>query len=176
MKISRSLWHGTALLGLGVVVGLVGFLMTVQALLVALAPGTWHWPAISKVTIQEIDQDPQSNFTDIRVKVGEAERTISLRKEERAALSLDDEVWILDNYFVSRMRPPQFLLTPQRLLLEFPEPLLLLALLGIWRVRKAQAKAKAREQAPDRTRTVIRDDFHTRAQRFAAPKDPENPL
>ena len=95
-------------------------------------------------------------------------------KGERARLKAGDEIWILDNYYVTPTRPAQFRLTPWRILLEYPEPLALLALLGIRRLRRAQARARIREAQEDaaRPRTLLLDDFHARAERFKAPKDP----
>jgi hypothetical protein len=179
MVIPRTAWRWIALTALWTVVGLVLWLMTVQLMLVILTPaGTWQLPGISKVTILEVDNDPQSSFTDIRVKdaddpgQGEEadERVITLLKSERVGLRVHDQIWILDNFYRTRLRPGQFRLSFTRLVLEFPEPLLALALFGIfWIQRRHRSAVKAAEADPNRVRTVLTDDFHKRAQRFADP-------
>lgn len=199
MRIPRTAIHWTLLLWAWMVVGLVGLLMTVQLLLMLYGPaGTWHWPRIYRVTIRAIDTDPQSAFTTVTIdapspkagpqeppkaqegKPGEEEQeaeeealTIALPKTDRPGLTVGAELWVQDNYYRSPLRAPQFLLTPQRLLLEFPEPLLVLALLLIGYVRWTQARLDREERTTPKVRTVLRDDFHEKAQRFAAPKEPE---
>lgn len=162
-----------ALIGLWTVVGLIVWLVAIQVFLVLVTPfGSWQRPGIAKVTVKWIDRDPQSQYADnIVVMQGGEERSLSMLKTERAELSLEDEIWILDNYYVTATRPAQFRLTPTRLILEYPEPLLILALICIWRLRRGLAR-DAKED-PARPRTVLRDDFHSRAQRFAVPQDPE---
>lgn len=176
MAVSGKAWWWGALAGLWMIVGVIVWLVVIQASLVLLTPfGTWQKPGIARVTVKWIDRDPQSAFTDnVVVEEGGEERSLSMLKAERAGLRIGDEIWILDNYYVTATRPAQFRLTPWRLLLEYPEPLLILALLGIWRLRRAQARAKVREAREDlaRPRTILRDDFHARAQRFAEPRDP----
>jgi len=171
MAVSRSTWRWVALTGLWTLVGLICWIMAIQIFIVLVTPfGTWQRPGIAKVTVTWIDRDPQSQYTDNVVAMQEGkERSLSMLKAELKGLSIDDEIWILDNYYATATRPAQFRLTPTRLILEYPEPLLILALWGIWRIRRAQAKAAKVD--PNRKRTVLRDDFHTRAQRFAAPKD-----
>jgi len=116
-----------------------------------------------RVEAKDLAQDDEDEFED---------RSIALMKSERAGLNVGDSFWVLDNYYRSSLRPPQFRLTPVRLLVEFPEPLLVLALLAILRLRKAQAREdKALAEAP-RERVVLKDDFHERANRFKEPKDP----
>ena len=120
-------------------------------------------PPRAQVDAKDLEQDDPDEFED---------RAIALMKSERTGLNVGDTFWVLDNYYRSPLRPPQFRLTPVRLLVEFPEPLLVLALLAILRLRKARARAaKALAEAP-RERIVLKDDFHTRADRFADPKDP----
>jgi hypothetical protein len=95
---------------------------------------------------------------------------LQLAKAEAAELRADEEVWILDAWYEDSLRPTQFLLTPQRVLLEYPILLLLPAALGLWRVRKAQRVAEAAPPPP--VRRTFTDDFHLRAQRFAKPRGP----
>jgi len=104
------------------------------------------------------------------VKEGEKERTLCMLKEECEEVKEGDEIWILDNYYATPLRPAQFRLSPQRLLVEYPQPLLLLTLLGIWRIRRAQAKAL--KQPPIQERRLLTDDFHARAHRFASADAP----
>ena len=114
-----------------------------------------------KVSAKDLEQEDEEEFQD---------RTIALQKSERKGLNIGDELWVLDNYHRSPLRAPQFRLTPTRLLIEFPEPLLVLALLAIFRIRKTQAKAEKALEATPRERVVLRDDFHERANRFHDPK------
>jgi len=157
----------TLLIGLGAVVGLIAWLMVIQLALVALTPfGTWQKPGIAKVRVVDVYVDGESQFTNfVSVMDGEQARNLTMLKGESVKLQADGEIWILENYYATTTRPAQFRLTPLRLLLEYPEPLLLLALWGIWRLRKSLAKAAVED--PNRKRTVLVDDFHTRAQRFA---------
>ena len=173
MAISRSTWRWVMLTGLWTLVGLILWLMAVQAFLVLVTPfGTWQRPGIARVTVKWVERDPESAFTDhVVVAEGEGVRTLSMLKAERAELAAGETIWILDNYYVTATRPAQFRLTLLRLLLEYPEPLLILALVAVGRLRRAQVREKAVEQDPARPRTVIRDDFHQRALRFAPPKD-----
>jgi len=219
---TRTSIHLALLASLWVLVGLIGFLMCVQVLLLAYAPrGTWHWPRIYRVTVREFDADPQAAYPSIiigknvrqapeepfpsdakgdkgpgpdteeaegakaspraRVDAKDLEqddedtfedRAIALMKSERQGLSVGDSFWVLDNYYRSPLRPPQFRLTPIRVLVEFPEPLLVLALLAIFRLRRARARAaRVLAEAP-RERIVLKDDFHARADRFKAPVEP----
>ena len=174
MQISRVTWRWSALVGLWVLVGAICWLMAIQIFMVLLhSSGMWQRPGIACVTILEIDKDPQNIFTDdLLVQRGEKARAICMLKEECEDANVGDEIWILDNYYATPLRPSQFRLTLWRLLVEYPEPLLFLALLGIWRVRRAQAKAKALLEVPSRTCTTLQDDFHSRARRFAASKEP----
>ncbi len=172
MAITRKTWRWGALAGLWALVGLILWLMVIQAFLVLVTPfGTWQRPGIARVKVKWIDRDPQSTFTDnVVVDIEGEERSLSMLKAERTELTVGEEIWILDNYYVTTTRPAQFRLTPWRLLLEYPEPLLLLALFGIWRLRRALARDA--QEDPARPRTVLRDDFHARAQRFAKPREP----
>jgi hypothetical protein len=146
--------------------------MVLQAFVILVTPaGTWQRPRIAKVTVKSILRDSQNALMDEVVVLEEGEaRSLNLLKEECTELQLEEELWILDHYFHSATRPAQSPLTLWRLVLDFPEPLLLLALWGIWRLRRSQAKEA--QEAPTRERIVLRDDFHTRAERFAKPKGP----
>ena len=170
----RIAWNWTLLIGLGALAGLIVWLMAVQTILVVLTPfGQWQAPAIGKVRVIDTYRDAESQFTDfVTVEARGEERNLIMLKGEAAKLQADEEIWVLDNYYVTTTRPAQFRLTPLRLLLEYPEPLLILALLGIWRLRKALAKAAIPD--PHRKRTVLVDDFHARAQRFAQKGDSGN--
>ena len=119
-------------------------------------------PPRAKLTAKELEQEDEEEFQD---------RTIALQKSERKGLNVGDEFWVLDNYHRSPLRAPQFRLTPTRLLIEFPEPLLILALLAIFRIRKGQVRDDQAQEAAPRERVVLRDDFHERANRFSDPKD-----
>jgi hypothetical protein len=110
---------------------------------------------------KELEQDDPDEFED---------QSIALMKSERKDLKVGDSFWVLDNYYRSPLRPPQFRLTPVRLLIEFPEPLLVLALLGIFWLRKSRAAAVQAEAEAPRERVLLRDDFHERANRFKEPE------
>jgi hypothetical protein len=163
----------TALTGLGILACFLGFLTAIQALMVVLPPGAaWQKPRLYKVTVKSFDPDPRSEYTAVFVTdEQEKERVLTLLKEERMALEVDEEIWVLDAPFRSRLRPPQYRVTPLRLVLEFPAPWLVLTLLVMWRVRRTQVRITREEQEAPRERTVVRDEFHARAQRFAPPKD-----
>lgn len=167
MRLSRNGLRWTLLILLGALAGLVMWLMAVQLALVLLTPfGVWQKPAIAKVRVLDVYVDSESRFTDFVSVSREGEvRSLVMLKKEAFPLKEGEEIWILDNYYVTPTRPAHFRLTPVRLLLEFPEPLLLLSLFGIWRLRRSLARAAR----PDPTikRTVLVDDFHKRAQRFA---------
>ncbi len=174
MAISRSALRWTALLGLWILAGLIAWVLLVQGLLTLFSPfGNWQLPRIAEVTVTQVERDQAGKLTgNILATEGKRERVLRMAKEECADLEADMEVWILDNYFAKGPRPDQFRLTPWRLLMEYPEPLLALILWAIWRIRRSQVKEG--QESPTRERTVWRDDFHTRAERFAVPKDPES--
>ncbi len=176
MTISSNNWRWAAITGLWILVASIGFVVLVQGMLVFFAPfGEWQVPGIAKVEILLVERDEQGRITGkVDVKREGHERTLTLLKEECLKIEAEEEIWILDNYFAGGARPDQFLLTPWRLLTEYPEPLLLLALLAIRRLRRSQAKAV--EEVPDQPRAVWRDEFHMKAARFSEtlrPKDPE---
>ena len=180
MRIPPILWRWTALGALGTVVVAGTWLLVIQTLLVLFSPiGRWQLPRFSKVVVLRIDKDPEKNFTDrVVVKHGEKERDLEMLKEEIAALHPEDELWILDNYFYTSMRPSQFRLTPTRLALEYPLPLVLLALFGIrWIVKSRFGIPPVPVYDPDKPRPRLKDDFHLRAQRFASTdgKPPSDP-
>ena len=108
-----------------------------------------------RVTAQDLEQDDPENLLD---------SSIILSQDERKGLEVGDQLWVLDNYFRSTFRPQQFRLTPARLVVEFPEPLLILALALIFGMRKRQAKAVKAEADAPRARVVLKDDFHQRAE------------
>ena len=156
------------------VAGLIGWVLLLQGMLALFAPfGAWQLPGIAKVTITQVQQDETGklNGNVVATQSGRV-RALRMDKAECADLEVDTEVWILDNYFVNGARPDQFRLTPLRLLTEYPQPLLALILWLIWLIHRSQAReTKAVEDNPARVRAVWRDEFYTRADAFAAPKD-----
>jgi hypothetical protein len=153
-----------------------GWILAIQVLLVLFSPvGSWQVPRISHVVVLRIDKDPEKAFTDqVVVKQGDKERVLEMLKEEQAELHPEDELWILDNYYYTSLRPAQFRLTPLRLALEYPEPLILLALLCIrWIHRRRYGLAPEPVIDPSKPRTRLQDDFHLRAERFAGPEPPK---
>jgi len=171
MPPKRTTLRWTLLIGLGAVVGFMAWLMVIQLALVLLTPfGTWQKPGVAKVRVVDVFQDVESQFTNfVSVMDGDQVRNLTMLKGESAKLQADEEIWILENYYATTTRPAQFRLTPIRVLLEYPEPLLILALWGIWRIRKSLVKAAVED--PNRERTVLVDDFHKRAQRFVKKGD-----
>lgn len=177
MSLTPRTWRWIGLAALWLLVAAVAWLMAVQAFLVVMAPvGHWQRPGLGRAMVVDKDRDPESVFTDpVVLRRGGRVQEVRMLKAEAKALQREDELWVLDNYFASPLRPEVFHLTPLRLLLEYPLPLLLGALWGIRRLRRAQARAAAVEADPARPRRVLTDDFHSRADRFGAkpapPKD-----
>ena len=172
MAISRQGMYKAALVVLWALACGVIWLMITQAFVMRIsAPGTWRWPRIYQVTVVQIVQDELDMFADKPlVNDGHHDRAIHLPKAECRDLKPGDEIWVLDNYYATPVRPEQFRLSLRRLLVEFPEPLLLLFLVGIWRVRKALAKAQRDVPPPT---VFFKDDFHRRADRFDASNAPK---
>lgn len=173
MALPRNLWRWLAMAALGLVAAAVGFLMLVQALLVVFAPfGHWQRPGVAKVAVTFIERDEEGRINGkVEAREDGQPRILRFAKEEAASLALEEEVWILDNYFVGGARPDNFLLTPTRLLSEYPAPLLALALWLLVLVRRAQVREDA--VVPDIPRTVWHDDFHRKAARFEKPEEPQ---
>jgi len=167
MTITKTAWRWTALIGLWTIVGAICWLMAVQIFMILISPdGQWQRPRISHVTITSVDRDSQDSFTDnVKAKQGDKERSLCMLKTETKGIGEGDEIWLLENYFYTSLRPPQFRLTPIRLLVEYPMPLVLLSLFGIWRIRKAQVRED--RKPPSQPRTVFKDEFYAKAQRFA---------
>jgi hypothetical protein len=167
-------WRWGAVIGLVAFAGFGVFLMLVQIMLVLLSPaGSWHRPGWSRVEITLLDKDEEGRLNGKAWgKVDGEFKALRFDKGEAAKLRVDDEVWVLDNYFAGGVRPDQFILTPWRLVLEYPAPLVALALLLAWRLRRTQARLDA--IVPDIPRKVWKDDFHERSRRFAERK-PEEP-
>jgi len=162
----------TALIALWGLTGAVLWILAVQLFLLALNPFCHvQRPGVAQVTVRSVDKDPDSQLTDfVTVKAGDAEKVLRLTKGEAAELQTDDEVWILDAWYADGLRPTQFRLTVQRVLLEYPGLLLFPIAFALWRVRKARQKEEAAPPPP--IRRTFTDDFHLRAQRFAKPEDP----
>jgi hypothetical protein len=173
--LARPAYRWSTLIALWALVGAVLWIMAVQLFLLALNPFCHlQHPGLAHVLVVSVDKDPDSQLTDfVSVKVGDSEQVLRLMKEEAAELHTDDEAWILDAWYADGLRPTQFRLTPQRLLLEYPLLLLLPATWGLWRVRKARQKAEAAPLPP--VRRTFTDDFHLRAQRFAKPESANEP-
>ena len=165
--LSRPAFRWSTLIGTWALVGSVAWIITVQVFLLALNPFCHlQRPGTARVTVKSVDRDPDSQITDfVTAKVGDEERVLRMTKAEAAGLHPDDEVWILDAWYADNLRPTQFRLTPQRILLEYPVLLLLPAAWILWRVRKARQEAEAAPPPP--VRRTFTDDFHLRAQRFA---------
>ncbi len=169
MALSPSTWRWTGIIGLWAIAGLIGFLVLVQGMLVAFAPfGAWQRPGLVKVAVTLVDKDEEGRITGkVWARQDGKGRTLRLTREEAASLAVEEEVWILENYYAGGARPDQFIFTPLRLLMEYPEPLLLLALWAARRLHRRQVAAE--KEVPDIPRKVWKDEFHQRAARFAEP-------
>jgi len=168
--LSRPALRWSALIGLWALVGAVLWIMLVQVFLLALNPFCHvQRPKAVPVVVKSVDRDADSHITDyVTVKQGEDEQVLRMLKAEAAELKEYDEVWILDAWYSDGLRPTQYRLSPQRLLLEYPLVLLLPAAWALWRLRKARQVAEAAPPPP--IRRTFTDDFHLRAQRFAKPE------
>ena len=172
---SRPALRWSALVGLWVLVGAVLWIVLVQVFLLALNPFCHlQPPSTARVMVKSVDRDPDSHITDfVTVRQGEDERVLRMIKAEAAELHEYDEVWILNAWYSDGLRPTQYLLTPHRLLFEYPIVLLLPAAWALWRLRKAREQAEAAPPPPNRR--TFTDDFHLRAQRFAKPEGTTDP-
>ncbi|NWJ41970.1 MAG: hypothetical protein HXX12_13490 [Geothrix sp.] len=168
--LARPAVRWPALLGLWALAGAVAWIVTVQVFLLVLNPFCHlQRPGFSHLEVVSVDRNADSQITDfVTAKQGEETRVLTVSKAEAAELHPHDEVWILDAWYADSLRPTQFLLTPQRILLEYPLLLLLPVALGLWRVRRARREAEAAPPPP--VRRTFTDDFHLRAQRFAKPE------
>ncbi len=170
-----GLWSALAFLWLWVAAS--AWVILVQLFVVIWdTPGHWRWPGISKVTVRLIGTDEEGKISGYVWADRDGEDVkLRLARTEAFDLVVDQELWVLHHYRVDGHRPNEFRLTPVRLLGEYPEPLLGLALyliVGLHRRRKAALKAEAEAPRPDRK--VWKDDFHSRAERFSKP-DPKPP-
>lgn len=171
MKLPPGAWRWTALAALWAWVVLSAWIIVVQLLFVCFEPkGHWQKPRIAKVAVTRVLRDQEGKLTgQVIVTEDDQEREMLLLPEECFRLTPGEEVWILDHYWADGIRPNQYRATPWRLMLEYPEPLMLLAALGIVILRRRQkAEAKAAAEAPNPNRKVWKDEFHTRAERFKA--------
>jgi len=168
--LSRPALRWSAFIGLWALVGAVLWIMLVQVFLLALNPFCHvQRPKAAQVVVKSVDRDADSHITDyVTVKQGEDEQVLRMLKAEAAELKEDDEIWILDAWYSDGLRPTQYRLSPQRLLLEYPLVLLLPAAWALWRLRRARQVAEAAPPPP--IRRTFTDDFHLRAQRFAKPE------
>ena len=171
--LARPVLRWSALIGLWALVGGVLWILVVQVFLLVLNPFCHlQHPDITHLEVVSVDRNADSQITDyVTAKQGDTPRVLTMSKAEAAELKADDEVWILDAWYADGLRPTQFRLTPQRLLLEYPVILLLPAAFALWRVRKARQQADAAPPPP--VRRTFTDDFHLRAQRFAKPEGTE---
>ena len=171
----RPALRWTALIGIWALVVAVLWVLLVQAFLLALNPFCHlQRPGVAEVVVKSVDRDADSRLTDyVTVRQGDDEQVLRMLKAEAAELRESDEVWILDAWYADGLRPTQYRLTTQRLVLEYPMLLLLPAAWALWRLRKARQKAEAAPPPP--IKRTFTDDFHLRAQRFAKPESATAP-
>lgn len=165
--LARPAVRWPTLIALWALVGAVLWIVLVQAFLLALNPFChFQRPSVARVQVKSVDRDPDSQITDfVSVRQGDSDRVLRLLKAEAAELHEYDEAWILGAWYADSLRPTEYRLTPQRVLLEYPMLLLLPAAWLLWRVRKARQVAEAAPPPP--VRRTFTDDFHLKAQRFA---------
>lgn len=159
-------------------IGLTLWLRAVQAFLVMFSPtGSWQLPGWQHVAVVRIEVDQEGKLTGgVLARREDREVDLKFSQQEALGLATGDELWVLNNYFVGGARPDHFRLTPVRLLLEYPEPLALLALGWILLLRRGQRQEEVKAQAPPPGgRKVWKDEFHSRAERFSAPKPDPGP-
>jgi len=168
--LSRPAFRWSTLFAVWALVGAVLWILAVQVFLLALNPFCHlQRPSAARVMVKSVDRDPDSQITDfVSVKQGEDERVLRLLKGEAAELHEYDQAWILNAWYADGLRPTQYLLTPQRILMEYPFLLLLPAAWLLWLVRRARQVAEAAPPPP--VRRTFTDDFHLKAQRFATPE------
>lgn len=128
------------------------------------ATGHWQRPGLGRVEFLRAEPEP---FDPASGKVfvlrhGQHAQLGMLRADYRG-LQKGQTFWVLDNPFVSPMRPAQFRLGLLRLLLETAEPLFLLTLFALWRVARSRWGLPVED--PNRPRRILTDDFHARAER-----------
>jgi len=167
--LARPAFRWPALIGLWALAGAVAWITTVQVFLLVMNPFCHlQRPGLSRLEVVSVDRNADSQITDfVTAKRGEKTRVLTFSKAEAAELHEHDEAWVLDAWYADSLRPTQFLLTPQRILLEYPILLLLPVALGLWRLRRARREAEAAPPPP--VRRTFTDDFHLRAQRFSRP-------
>jgi len=147
------------------VLALTGWMSALQLIHMGLSfQAQWQPPRIHQVEVIALDRDPEQKFLE-RVKLRDMEgfdlgwRTFT--KGEAAELQKGDETWVLDNYFMTPLRPETYRLSAFRLFMEFPQVVLGLALLALWRLRRLPPPAEPERATP---RKVLVDDFAERSQ------------
>ena len=158
------------------VISLSAFLTLVQAALVVFSPGgEWQTPDFYQAEVVFVDRATRTAFTeDVETTVDGESLTLTLPRTEADALRPHQTVWILDNYYATPIRPAEFRLTPGRFLSEYPELLLAVALLVLFRLRRSRWGIPPPPANPADP-TIFRDDFHRRAERFAQPPSADAP-
>ncbi len=165
--------RNVALVLLWTVALLTGWLVAVQAALIAFAhQGQWQWPSTYRAEVVEVFTDTSNAFTrDVYVTIDGELETITLPKPDAARLKPHDTIRVLDNFYATPLRPAQFILTPGRVLAEYPGIILILALLAIRLIRRSRwGLTPEPPPVPEAEKKVFRDTFHQRAQRHS-----ENP-
>ncbi len=177
MRPFRLPWGLLAEGSLWVVAAASVFLLLTQIIMVMATPqGYLRWPAIAKVTVQEVERDQDGKITGRVLATEEGkDRWLRMSKGEAFELKQDEEVWILENFLAGGFLNDEFRLTPWRLMEQFAVLPMALALAGIALLRRLgrRAEVRAEQQAPPRK--VWKDEFHQRAERHAAPKEPGEP-
>ncbi len=176
MTMPRDLWRWIALTLLWIWAAISAWVVIVQIFVVVWdTPGHWRMPGISRVTVKLVGTDEEGKISGyVWADAGGQEVQLRLFREEAVKLAVDDEIWVLHNYRANGHRPNEFRLSLGRLMGEYPEPLMLLAFGGIYLLRRRQkAETKAQAEAPNPNRKVWKDEFHSRAERFAKKDEPE---
>jgi hypothetical protein len=156
---------------LWIVVVFCAWIMAMQLAVIAFAAqGEWQTPDYYQVEVVEVFRDSGNAFTrDVQVTIDGQLEVITLPKKEAIPLRPHDSFWVVDNLYSTPLRPAQFRLTFIRVLTEYPEILLLLALLGLAFLRRSKWDLPPEPVVlPEGQKKVYRDTFHHRAKRHGS--------
>lgn len=164
-------WRWAAMAALACFLAAGAFVVMVQAMLTLWDPlGAWQRPRVFQASVVKVLHDDEGRITgEVLAQEGGQDRRLRFAKEEAATLEEDEDLWLLQHYRIGGNRPGHFRLTPLRVVVEYPEPWMALALWALLRLRRRQLQAA--KAAEPRERKVWKDDFHQRSDRFSPTKN-----
>ncbi|GEM_PF-1791916 len=178
MSFIQTYQRQAAIVLLWTLVALSGFLILVHTSTIVLGKdGHWQWPDYYKVEVVEVIKDPGNNRSaDVQVTIDGSLETITLPKVEATSLHPRDTLWVLDNFYPTDVRSPQYRLSLARILAEYPFLMVLVAFLLLKLIQRSRwGIPPPPPEVPDSEKKVFRDTFHTRAQRHApSPTSPDD--